>query len=118
VRAERGRKKKLIVAFHFQFANQAAWKCDACRRQGLEEKRRCGWINIEGPARVIWARRGHGVTQCPTSYITGQSLAWLEEYCTWKLLGRADIRSLPARQVEAFWVLENELMEESQHERQ
>ena len=42
--AERGGTKKLIVAFHFQFANQAGWRCDACRRNGLEKKRRCGWL--------------------------------------------------------------------------
>ncbi len=44
MRPDGERKKKLIVAFHFQYANQAAWKCDSCRRGGLELKRRCGFI--------------------------------------------------------------------------
>ena len=31
-RADAARTKKLIVAFHFQFSNQAGWRCDVCRR--------------------------------------------------------------------------------------
>ena len=56
--AERGRKKKLIVAFHFQFSNQAGWKCDACRRSGLERERRCGWLGWphDGRARLRCGR--------------------------------------------------------------
>ena len=30
--AKRPRTKKLIVAFHFEFSNQAGWKCDVCRK--------------------------------------------------------------------------------------
>ena len=30
--ADGRRTKKLLVAFHFQFSNQAGWECDACRR--------------------------------------------------------------------------------------
>ena len=40
---ERSRKKKLIVAFHFQLGNHSAWNCGPCRKSGLERKRRCGW---------------------------------------------------------------------------
>ena len=42
----RVRTKKLIVAFHFQFSSQAGWRCDVCRRTGLEKKRRCGWLPV------------------------------------------------------------------------
>ncbi len=35
VQAETGlygrRKKKLLIAFHFQFSSPAAWNCDTCR---------------------------------------------------------------------------------------
>jgi len=48
-------------------------------------------------------------TVCPKSLISAQSLALLEEYFAWKLLGQADFRTLSARQVDAFCILENEL---------
>ena len=105
------RTKKLIVAFHFQFANQAAWKCETCRQSGLESRRRCGWLNVEvseGTAPVIWARRSVAIESCPTSYITPESQALLEEFHVWKLFGAPDVYSLPARLVEALVLLENE----------
>jgi hypothetical protein len=114
VRPERARKKKLIVAFHFQLGNQAAWKCDVCRRSGLEKRRRCGWLpeaGAGGPA-LIWARSRVSVKSCPTSYITPESTSLLEEFHAWKLIGAADVYRLPARVVEAIFVLENELRSE------
>ena len=60
-RAERRRKKKLLVAFHFQFSNQAGWECDACRRSGLEIRRRCGWLGL--PTRRH-GRAGLGAEDC------------------------------------------------------
>lgn len=114
MRAVRGGKKKLIVAFHFQYANQAGWKCDDCRRNGLEKRRRCGWLNHEtaGPERVIWARRQVSLTSCPKSFITPQSLALLEEYAVWRRLGNRTIDGLGARQVEAFLILDDEVSKE------
>jgi len=114
VRAERGRTKKLILAFHFQFADQAGWKCEDCRRSGLEEKRRCalGARGKEQPRRVVWTRSGVMAESCPKSLITGESLALIEAYCAWKLNGGGDYRDMPVREVEAFWVLEQELRKE------
>jgi len=111
VRAERRRTKKLIVAFHFQFANQAAWRCDTCRKNGLERRRRCGWLNEDKtlPRQVIWARKSASTNSCPTSFITSESIAFLEEFHVWKLFGASDAYALPARLVEAIVVLENEL---------
>ena len=110
MRAERSRKKKLIVAFHFQFANQAAWKCDACRKSGLEKTRRCGWLPLDSaPERLVWARNAVAVTSCPKSYVTPASLSWIEQFQLWKLFGSADINVMPAKVVEAFCILENEL---------
>jgi hypothetical protein len=118
MRAQRRRKKKLIVAFHFQFAKQAAWKCDTCRKSGLERKRRCGWLSdfAASPEEVIWARGQIATTSCPISYITPESVALLEEFHAWKLIGAGDMYRLPARVVEALFVLENELRSEKPNE--
>jgi len=120
VRAERGRKKKLIVAFHFQFANEAAWKCDECRKNGLELTRRCDWVPEAAltSQRVVWAREQVATTSCPISYITAESRALLEEFHAWKLFGSADYQRMSARVAEAIFVLESELIKErrSEHE--
>ena len=110
MRLERGGTKKLIVAFHFQFANQATWKCDTCRAKGLEINRHCGWLGetVSAGTGVIWARNQVGVTTCPVSYITAESVALLEQFHVWKLFGSANPYCLPARVVDAIFILENE----------
>ena len=60
----------------------------------------------------MWARKKTAVTSCPTSYITPESLALLEEFHIWKLFGAIDVYQLPARIVEAIVTLENELRAE------
>lgn len=50
---------------------------------------------------------------CPVSYITGQSLAWIEQYAVWKLLRAPMIEDLPAKTVEAFCLLESERAKEA-----
>lgn len=114
MRTQRGRKKKLIVAFHFQFANRAAWKCDTCRNDGLEVKRRCGWLttpSLSGPS-VVWAREHVATTSCPVSYVTAESQTLLEEFYAWKVLGISDYHDMPTRAAEAIFILENELRTE------
>ena len=108
------RTKKLIVAFHFQFANQAAWKCDSCRASGLEKKRNCGWLNLSPVpgGRPVWARGRVSSETCPASYITSRSLAWIEKFSAWRLLGGMRLEELPARTVDALCILENELRRE------
>src|SRR5690606_32879292 len=91
VRPDRRRKKKLTVAFHFQISNQAAWKCDTCRKQGLEKKRRCSWIGPPDPSRVVWARADVRLGTCPKSYITAQSIDWLERYHVQRTFGFGDV---------------------------
>lgn len=61
----------------------------------------------------MWARRGVATEICPVSYITGQSLAWIEEYAVWKMLRAPMIEELPAKTVEAFCLLESELGKEA-----
>jgi hypothetical protein len=53
------------------------------------------------------------VTTCPTSYVTSESIALLEEFHALKLLGAGNVYELPARLVEAIFVLENELRAEN-----
>src|SRR5579871_628836 len=116
LRLKRSRKKKLIVAFHFQLANQAAWECDTCRNSGLEKRRRCTWIGDEGSderiAGPIWARGRASSSCCPKSYVTGESLALLEEFHAFKVFGSRDVYALEARLVEAIFILEDELRRE------
>jgi hypothetical protein len=115
VRAERDRKKKLIVAFHFEHGNKAAWNCDGCRKSGLEKRRRCGWLGNDATSSspIVWARGRVSLTSCPTSYVTSESIALLEEFHAWKLLGTGSFYELPVRLVEAIFVLENELRMET-----
>jgi len=117
MRAVGSRKKKLIAALHFQFSNQAGWECATCRKAGLEMKRRCGWtvLALETPVRVVWARHTVATTECPRSFITAQSLAWLEEYFVRRKLGQKGIEGLGARDVEAFLILEHELAGEGRN---
>jgi hypothetical protein len=120
VRAERARKKKLIVAFHFQLANEqfagrTGWDCDSCRRHGLEVSRRCGFLPEErrGAQRIVWARRHVQSEECPKSLVTGTSLALLEEFLVRRRLG---IQELPedteARRVDAFLILREQMERE------
>jgi len=62
---------------------------------------------VQGP--VVWARGRVSVRQCPNSYVTAESTALLEEFYAWKLFGAMDYYKLPARLVEAIFLLENEL---------
>jgi hypothetical protein len=39
-------------------------------------------------------------------------MAWIEEFCAWKLAGGGDYRTLSARQLDAFWTLEQAAREE------
>jgi hypothetical protein len=109
---QRGTTKKLIIAFQFQFANQAAWKCDACRRSGLVQERGCAFAGAAERPRPVWARRGVAAARCPKSVITGESLALVEEFLAWKLAG-GDVNMRAAKSVDAFFALEMEWRKET-----
>jgi hypothetical protein len=111
VLSQRRRTKKLIIAFHFQFANQAAWKCDGCRASGLVRERGCALGGEPEAARPVWARRGQAVLRCPKSVITGESLSLVEEFFAWKL-GGGDVQVRSAKSVDAFFALEREWQKE------
>src|ERR1700722_15559178 len=114
MRADGDRKKKLIVAFHFQFANRAGGDCDACRKNGLEVKRRCGFLAPENRAepRTVWARKRTRTEECPKSLVTGESLALLEEFFVRRRLRMVDGMDTPARKVDAFLILREEMERE------
>jgi hypothetical protein len=108
-----------MVAFHFQGShhfvgavetNGAAWRCDECRRQKLEARRRCGWLPQaqRGPLRIVWARGRTATEECPKSLVTPQSLEWIERFFTWKFEGGRALDGMPARDADAFLILERE----------
>ena len=83
----------------------------------MEKQRRCGYLGgtERGEERPVWARGPVILTECPRSFITPESLTMLEEHHVWSLGGRGDLREYPARSVEAFTVLESELLREKNH---
>jgi hypothetical protein len=111
VRAERRPTKKLIVAFHFLRGEGARWKCDACRKQGLEARRRCGFLPAEqrGAKRIVWARGPASTEECPKSLVTAESIELLERFFAARQGGWKDPT---AREADACLVLEQELRAE------
>ena len=67
-------RKKLLVAFHYQWTSPAAWNCDLCKTSGLVQLRRCAWTPVHEPEPVaekrvsdgpVWARRSVVSMKCP-----------------------------------------------------
>ena len=111
MRAERRPTKKLIVAFHFLRGDVSRWECDACRKQGLEVRRRCGFLPEErrGAKRIVWARGPASTEECPKSLVTAGSIELLETFFAAKTWGWKDPT---AREADAFLALEQELRTE------
>jgi hypothetical protein len=111
VRAKRRPAKKLIVAFHFLRGDGARWECDACRKQGLEGRRRCGFLPAErrGAKRIVWARGTASTEECPKSLVTAESIELLERFFSAKSWGWRDPT---AREADAFLALDQELRAE------
>ena len=61
---------------------------------------------------MVWARGRVSTSECPKSFVTAESVGWLEEFQAWKRFGYANVAEMTARQVEAMLVLEAELGEE------
>lgn len=99
-----------MVAFHFYRTSQAGWKCDQCRRQGLEVRRRCGFLPAEkrGPKGLVWVRGRVSSEECPKSMVTPASVALLEQFLGWRFAGGGSLDGLPAKVADAFLILEGE----------
>lgn len=84
-----------------------------CRKNGLETKRRCGWLqsSIPDSGLPVWARKHVTLNTCPKSYISAESEALVEEFLVWRRLGGAQLAALSARQVDAFMILDRALAE-------
>lgn len=86
-----------------------------CRRSGLEQSRRCGWLGYadepKGPP--VWARKNVALHTCPKSFVTSECQSLVEEFLVRRRFGAIDIRDLSAKQVEAFALLERELSAET-----
>jgi hypothetical protein len=65
--------------------------------------------------RPVWARKGVGLHECPTSFITAASLRWIEEYFTRRRLGGWRVEELSARDAEAFGLLDELLCMEKEN---
>jgi hypothetical protein len=110
VRVERRRTKKLIAGFHFLRTDQTRWKCGECRAQGLESRRRCGFLPEAKRAakRLVWVKPRVGLDECPKSYVTAESAELVEKFVVWKVSGGGAWDGLRAREGDAFQVLEEE----------
>jgi len=70
---------------------------------------------VRGDERPVWARGNVVLTECPQSFIRPESLTLIEEHHVWSMGGRGNLREYPAKSVEAFTVLESELLREKKH---
>jgi hypothetical protein len=94
-------------------SNQAGWKCDDCRKAGLERKRRCGWLEQTATGEtIVWARKQTALTLCPKSFITAQSISWVEEFFVRQRLGGVRLEDMNTKDAEAFLILGEELARE------
>ncbi|MBM3734875.1 MAG: hypothetical protein FJW39_03740 [Acidobacteria bacterium] len=86
----------------------------------MEQKRRCGWLRPApcGSPAVVWARRGARAESCPVSSITPERIALLEKFHAWKASSGVNLIELPARDAEAFLLLDEEVRKEMIHARQ
>lgn len=60
----------------------------------------------------MWGRKQTHVDECPKSFIAGESLALIEEFFVRRRLGMQDSLDLPARKVDAFLILRDEMERE------
>ena len=70
------------------------------------------------PTRPVWARNDVVTDTCPKSYVTAQSLGWMEQFFVWRRLTYRRPDELSAREVEAFMILENEMAAEGRRGRE
>ena len=79
----------------------------------MEGTRRCGWIPEEqrGAQRVVWARGRASSEECPRSFVTPESVGWVERFYTWKSWGGGELAALRAKEADVMLTLEKEWRE-------
>lgn len=65
-----------------------------------------------GERRIVWGRKQTQSEECPKSFVTGESLALVEEFFVRRRLGIADSIEMEARKVDAFLILRDEMERE------
>jgi len=97
-----------------QLRDRTGWDCGSCRRNGLEVKRRCGFLPKDalGETRIVWGRKHARSEECPKSFVTGTSLALVEEFFVRRRLGIPETTDTEARTVDAFLILQDEMERE------
>lgn len=80
----------------------------------MEVKRRCGFLPVEkrGSPHLVWGSRHAQTEECPKSFVTGQSLALLEEFFVRRRLNNEISLETEARRVDAFLILRDEMERE------
>jgi hypothetical protein len=69
-------------------------------------------VEQRGEPRIVWGRKTARAQECPKSMITGESLSLVEEFLVKRRLGIQDSVDLPARKVDAFLILKDEMERE------
>ncbi|HWB86042.1 MAG TPA: hypothetical protein VG675_18005 [Bryobacteraceae bacterium] len=69
-------------------------------------------------ASVVWGRKHVMLRTCPKSFITADSLAFVEEFFVRRRLGGFNAEELSGRQADAFVILETEFAAESNNGQQ
>ena len=65
-----------------------------------------------GEPRVVWGRKQTQSEECPKSFVTGESLALVEEFFVRRRLGMEYSVGMEARKVDAFLILRDEMERE------
>ena len=82
-------------------------------------KRRCGFLPAEkrGPKKLVWMRGRVSSEECPKSLVTPASVELLEKFFGWKFAGGGSLDELPAKEADAFLILEGEWRGEAEASR-
>jgi hypothetical protein len=73
-------------------------------------KRRCGFLGIAASETApVWAHRNVVCMSCPKTFVSAQSLTWLDEFRYWQRLGGSGYLDAEAKKMDAFLLIEAEL---------
>jgi hypothetical protein len=65
-------------------------------------------VEKRGPKKMVWARGRVSSEECPKSLVTPASVELLEKFYGWKFAGGGSLAELPAKDADAFLILEGE----------